>query len=89
MSDQPKVRNPQELQGDAQPSYTDTSSEKASALFSRDIEAGTQSTARQDETPDPDLVGWDGLDDPENPMNWPKQRKIINVSLISLFTFLA
>ena len=26
-------------------------------------------------SPDPDLVGWDGPDDPENPQNWSTRRK--------------
>lgn len=32
-------------------------------------------------------VGWDGLEDPENPMNWPIWLKVVNVGLISFLTF--
>lgn len=37
---------------------------------------------------DPDVVFWDGPDDPENPMNWSGKLKLINVSLVSTWTFL-
>lgn len=33
---------------------------------------------------DPDLVDWDGPDDPENPRNWSRRRKMLNTSLVSL-----
>lgn len=33
---------------------------------------------------DPNLVGWDGPDDPANPRNWTKRRKMLNVALLSL-----
>ncbi len=36
---------------------------------------------------DPNIVFWDGPDDDENPMNWPAKRKIINVVLVSTWTF--
>ncbi|KIM92881.1 hypothetical protein OIDMADRAFT_46487 [Oidiodendron maius Zn] len=32
---------------------------------------------------DPDIVDWDGPDDPANPRNWSKGYKLINVTLIS------
>ncbi|KAH9892193.1 bicyclomycin resistance protein [Xylariomycetidae sp. FL2044] len=44
--------------------------------------------ALDDET-DPNVVWWDGPDDPENPYNWPKSRKIINTGLISAMTFVS
>lgn len=39
---------------------------------------------------DPDLVDWEGPDDPENPMNWPRGRKLlitITISFITLLTY--
>jgi hypothetical protein len=33
---------------------------------------------------DPNLVDWDGPNDPANPRNWSKKRKILNTSLVSL-----
>ncbi len=35
-------------------------------------------------TIDPNIVDWDGPDDPANPRNWPKGRKILNIALVSL-----
>lgn len=37
---------------------------------------------------DPDVVFWGGPDDPQNPMNWPSKLKIINVVIVSTWTFL-
>lgn len=37
---------------------------------------------------DPNIVSWDGPDDPHNPMNWPFSKKWATVSLVSAITFL-
>ena len=39
--------------------------------------AGTEKVNPKDggEEPDPNLVSWEGPDDPENPLNWPNSRK--------------
>jgi hypothetical protein len=34
------------------------------------------------------LVSWDGPDEPENPKKWPSRKKIFNVAIISMMTFL-
>ncbi|CAI6099810.1 unnamed protein product [Clonostachys chloroleuca] len=55
-----------------------------------DLETGStdiNSQAPQSST-DPDVVDWDGPDDPKNPMNWPPQKKNTIVALISLITFI-
>ena len=38
---------------------------------------------------DPDLVGWDGPNDLENPMNWPESKKWTNIGLMSLLTIIS
>lgn len=37
---------------------------------------------------DPNLVDWDGQDDPECPYNWPRWRIMTNASILSVMTFL-
>lgn len=37
---------------------------------------------------DPNLVDWDGQDDPECPNNWPRWRIMTNASILSVMTFL-
>ncbi|KAK7421604.1 hypothetical protein QQX98_002071 [Neonectria punicea] len=37
---------------------------------------------------DPNAIGWDGPDDPQNPMNWPEKRKWITIGALSLMTLL-
>ncbi len=37
---------------------------------------------------EPNVVFWDGPNDPENPMNWSSKLKIINVVLVSAWTLL-
>ncbi len=41
---------------------------------------------REDE--DPDVVSWDGSDDPENPVNWTAGKAWGHVTIVSLLTFL-
>ncbi|ROV94832.1 hypothetical protein VPNG_09298 [Cytospora leucostoma] len=36
---------------------------------------------------DPNVVWWDGPEDPANPLNWPTWRKALNCGIISLLTF--
>lgn len=38
---------------------------------------------------DPDIVDWDGPDDPENPRNWPQFKKTYHVAAVSLLTLAA
>ncbi|GMF98973.1 hypothetical protein B5S33_g5432 [[Candida] boidinii] len=38
---------------------------------------------------DPELVTWDGHDDPEFPRNWRKKDKYVTTALISIYTFLS
>jgi hypothetical protein len=35
------------------------------------------------------IVGWDGPDDAENPLNWPTAKKAIAISIVSLLTMLS
>lgn len=36
---------------------------------------------------DTHAVGWDGEDDPKNPLNWPVWKKTCCVAMASLITF--
>ncbi|KAL4786577.1 major facilitator superfamily domain-containing protein [Aspergillus varians] len=38
---------------------------------------------------EPDVVDWDGPTDPNNPLNWPKAKKNIQVVFVSIFTLYA
>ena len=42
-----------------------------------------------DEPTDPNVVDWDGPDDPEHPLNWSKTRKNLHLVIVSLFTLAA
>ncbi|KAI4224359.1 MAG: hypothetical protein L6R40_008451 [Gallowayella cf. fulva] len=43
---------------------------------------------KQQQLPDPNIVDWDGPDDPEKPTNWSNRRKYAIVAVISSITFL-
>lgn len=45
-------------------------------------------TNKDETTHDPNIVNWDGPDDPENPLNWTKKQKISATVSIALITFL-
>lgn len=62
---------------------------------SYDLEGGTQKfpAAKTDvespseEAADPNIVSWDGPNDPDNPVNWSSGLKWSNIALISAITF--
>src|SRR6266516_1848249 len=60
-------------------------SPEANASSSSSIEIDVDETAPP--INDPDVVDWDGEDDPANPMNWKRSAKFANVGLISAVTF--
>lgn len=41
-----------------------------------------------EEQENPNVVGWDGPDDPENPLNWSNKRKWAAIGMVSVVTFL-
>ncbi|KAI1390884.1 MFS general substrate transporter [Hypoxylon trugodes] len=70
------------------------SSERESATldFSRDnkekdVEQGEKISEGQ--TIDPNIVDWDGPDDPNNPLNWPGPKKVFHIAYVSLFVLFA
>ncbi len=75
--------------------YRSQDSEKRSERV-HDPEAGHRSSSTNrteaeipvDELQDPNIVWWDGPDDPENPLNWSESLKMGNVAIISLVTFI-
>lgn len=48
---------------------------------------GDKAVPEGDSENDPNIVWWDGPDDPANPLNWPAWRKVLNCGLISLLAF--
>lgn len=36
---------------------------------------------------DPNIVDWEGPDDPENPLNWPFRKKVVATVIIASITF--
>lgn len=64
--------------------------EKASRPPSQAYEIESQRHDRiDDQTPrDPNIVDWDGEDDPQNPRNWSSKAKMANTSLVIVLTLL-
>ncbi|KAF3398185.1 Efflux pump vrtL [Penicillium rolfsii] len=70
--------------------------EKRSFHETTDVERGPTKDVEKldieqvgDESRDPNIVDWDGPDDPENPLNWTKKRKVsatVSIALITLLT---
>lgn len=56
-----------------------------------EIEASVDDTdlSKPIELKDPNVVDWDGPDDPANPLNWPASHKNIHVAIVSIFTLTA
>lgn len=60
----------------------------ATARSEADVEK-QDGTAQQTGTTDPNIVDWDGPDDPQNAMNWTSKAKVINCSTIIFLTLLS
>ncbi|KAF4496956.1 multidrug resistant [Fusarium agapanthi] len=58
----------------------------AGSAAKKDEESATKEDIVQDE--DPNAVGWDGPDDPSNPMNWPAKKKWSCIGALSVMTLL-
>ncbi len=80
-------------------STSDYNEKKSSASSTRengmDLEAAHRSSSLSKKEPetqqtevDPNIVGWDGPDDPNNPYNWAGGLKWGNVAIIASITFL-
>lgn len=57
----------------------------------KDVERGLSVDAAvksAEATENPNVVSWDGPDDPENPQNWPFRRKAAAVGIVSAITFI-
>lgn len=60
------------------------SAEAAAAGAAAEMSMAAESIVQND----PNAIGWDGPDDPANPMNWPDNKKWATVIMISLMTVL-
>lgn len=59
--------------------------EKAHPMKRQKSSKSTQSQRQRD----PNMVSWQGADDPENPKNWPTRKKWAAVVVVSSFTFIS
>jgi len=51
--------------------------------------AGRSSVTEEEEGErDPNIVTWDGPDDPTNPMNWTMRKKWSNIAVLSILTII-
>ena len=60
----------------------------------KDIEKAVPSVAKKKSSKslkqqDPNIVTWDGPDDPQNPKNWPMKRRWAATLIVSIFTLLS
>lgn len=79
-----------------EPEKTQPAAASTATDADRDVEKGDHVTTvvageeiKTDVAPgDPNIVFWDGPDDPQNPMNWTAGKKWANMGMCSLFTFI-
>ncbi len=63
--------------------------EPESEPVTRDGATGDEKAAvESEEDGDPNIVSWDGPDDPANPMNWTMRKKWSNVAVLSILTII-
>ena len=80
-SDQPVYVDPSE-----KPGYDGSSKDPETGLITSDS-SQTRIDAANGAPADPNVVDWDGGDDPKNPMNWPGWKIKMHVVFLSLVTF--
>ncbi|KAL1618819.1 hypothetical protein SLS56_010378 [Neofusicoccum ribis] len=67
-------------------------SESTTDLEKQDVEDSQKDSSIQipaQDGQDPNLVDWDGPDDPTNPMNWPRSKRLGHVVMASITTLFA
>lgn len=64
----------------------DSSTVGSNLEHEQDVEAGLDVHETKPDENDPNVVDWDGPDDPENPMNWTDNKKWLNVGILSVMT---
>lgn len=83
---------PSPVQSDGDFESSPTMSERRGSY---DLEGGTQKLpaaktaveSPSEEAADPNIVSWDGPNDPENPVNWSTGLKCSSIALVSAITF--
>ena len=80
-SDQPASIDPSEKAG-----YDGSSKDPETGLITSDS-SQTRIDAANGAPADPNVVDWEGADDPKNPMNWPGWKIKMHVVFLSLVTF--
>lgn len=67
---------------------TEETSESATDIEKqRPLEQELPSQTAEIEGKDPNVVGWDGDNDPEYPLNWSNEKKWLNGGLLAAMTF--
>ncbi|CAM9016400.1 unnamed protein product [Wickerhamomyces anomalus] len=73
-------------------SMAGTKSNKAKSIYeqaNREEALPTLNDGTEFQKIDPELVTWDGDDDPENPKNWSDTKKWVSVAWVALYTLLS
>ncbi|KAI4095096.1 MAG: hypothetical protein LQ339_007359 [Xanthoria mediterranea] len=69
--------------------FEETAESQNAAAASRDPEAPLEKKQSTKSVKDPDLVTWDGPDDPQNPKNWSTKQRWAATIVVSSFTFIS
>lgn len=54
-----------------------------------DVEHDSARDSKEEKQIDPNIVDFDGPEDPANPLNWSSKKKFLNISIVSLMTLLS
>jgi hypothetical protein len=62
-------------------------SDLESGIFDSSTEAVPATSPNTDR--DNDIIYWSGPEDPENPLNWSRKKRVSHVALVSVITFIS
>lgn len=83
----PRSTTSQALQEDVAIEYEQNLRESLRRIST--TKSGVQTTTHPEGDLEHSIVGWDGQDDPQNPINFPRQRKWGLLSLVSAISFVS
>jgi Major Facilitator Superfamily len=81
--------SPEHRSGPSGPSSLPSEEKEKSLDSPVDVEAQDRNKNGPNSQKDPNLVTWEGPDDPENPKNWPLKIKWQTTVGVSMFTFIS
>ena len=85
----PKTSPDEDIEKQAGPDFMKPDSESQRSSEPSKVDKAPGNSTEANEQSSSTIVGWDGPNDPANPLNWPLAKRAIAVALVSAMTLLS